>query len=155
MKKNSRIRFNPFTKEVEVEGSELFVKQHFNKLQAMIVGSPEKTVAIKEKEIKIKAVPKKKVGKKVKIAKATPAKKVKKVQQTKTGEKKVTNTNRVIEFIQSSREGIPIAELRIKTGLTAQQIAYIINRAAKKGKIRRMNRGIWSGGSVNQVQKVE
>ena len=47
MKENSRIRFNPVTKEIEVEGSESFVKTYFSKLQAMISGSPKKTMEVK------------------------------------------------------------------------------------------------------------
>jgi predicted Rossmann fold nucleotide-binding protein DprA/Smf involved in DNA uptake len=154
MKEYSRIRFNPVTKEIEVEGSESFVKIYFNKLQAMLAGSPEKILKTKEKPIKIKSA-KKKVEKKAKIAKVTPAKKIKKVQQKKADEKKVTNVDRVIGLIQSTTEGISIAELKEKTGLTGQQIAYVINRAAKKGKIRRMNRGRWCGGSERQDPKVE
>jgi hypothetical protein len=162
MKENSRIMFNPVTKEIEVEGSELFVKTYFDKLQAMISGSPKKAVAVKEKPLKVKAAPKKKAkvqkvkaAKKINAVKPSIAKKVKKVQQEKIGEKKVSNVDRVLELIQSSTEGISIPELRKKTGLTGQQIAFIINRAAKKGKIQRMNRGIWCGGSVSQEPKVE
>ena len=39
MKNDSRIRFNPVTKEIEVEGTEEFVKTYFDKLQAMVSGS--------------------------------------------------------------------------------------------------------------------
>ena len=42
MNKQSRIRFNPVTKEIEIEGSEAFVKTYFNKLQAMMSGLTEK-----------------------------------------------------------------------------------------------------------------
>lgn len=38
MKTVSRIKFNPVTKEIEVEGSEQFVKTYFGKLQAMLSG---------------------------------------------------------------------------------------------------------------------
>jgi len=31
MQKNTRIRFNPITKEIEIEGSETFVKSYFKK----------------------------------------------------------------------------------------------------------------------------
>jgi hypothetical protein len=47
MKENSRISFNPVTKEIEVEGTESFVKTYFNKLQAMITGSPKETAVVK------------------------------------------------------------------------------------------------------------
>jgi len=46
VKENSRTRFNPGTKEIEIEGSERFVKAYFNKLRAMISGTSE----IKTKE---------------------------------------------------------------------------------------------------------
>jgi len=53
MKNNSRIRFNPGTKEIEVEGSEKFVKAYFNKLQSMITGTTEKKVkAVKTGPVK-------------------------------------------------------------------------------------------------------
>ncbi len=42
MNEQSRIRFNPVTKEIEIEGSEAFVKTYFNKLQAMMSGFTEK-----------------------------------------------------------------------------------------------------------------
>ena len=48
MKENSRIRFNPITNEIEVEGSESFVKTYFNKLQGMVFGLAEKTVTAKK-----------------------------------------------------------------------------------------------------------
>jgi hypothetical protein len=155
MEKHSSIRFNPVTGEIEVGGSELFVKKYFKKLQAMISGSPQKTVTVKNKSKTKKTTPKKKVENKAKVAKVSPAKKVRKVIKKGPIEKKVTNVERVIGLIQSSTEGISIVELKKKTGLTGQQIAYVINRAAKKGKIRKMNRGIWCGGSVSQEPKVE
>ncbi len=39
MQKNTRIRFNPITKEIEIEGSETFVKSYFKKLQGMMTVS--------------------------------------------------------------------------------------------------------------------
>ena len=61
MKDNSRIRFNPVTKEIEVEGAEKFVKIYFDKLQAMISGAAERKVAIKKEPKAVKARPHKKV----------------------------------------------------------------------------------------------
>ncbi len=40
MRENSRIRFNPVTKEIEVEGSEKFVRTYFQKLQQMLSSRP-------------------------------------------------------------------------------------------------------------------
>jgi len=39
MKENARIRFNPSTKEVEIEGSEEFVNAMFNKIQKVMSGA--------------------------------------------------------------------------------------------------------------------
>jgi hypothetical protein len=137
MKENSRIRFNPITKEVEVEGSESFVKTYFSKLQAMIPGSPKEAVAVKEKPVKVKAASKKKVEKKPKAVKS-PVKKVK-----KSGEKKVTNIDKVIALIQASTEGIKTDKLIEKTGLNKNQIWNIVNRATKEGKIKKVKMGLY------------
>jgi len=51
----SRIRFNPVTKEVEIEGSESFVKTYLGKLQTMLSEAPEKKVAIKKEPKAVKA----------------------------------------------------------------------------------------------------
>ncbi|MBU2227351.1 MAG: hypothetical protein KJ936_06740 [Proteobacteria bacterium] len=130
MKKNSRIRFNPVTKEIEVEGSELFVKTYFNKLQAMISGPSQKTVTIKKEP---------------RAVKPTIAKKVKKTRKKAPAEKKVTHIDAVVSLIQGAPEGISTAELKTKTGLNERQIWSIINRASKQGMIQKIKRGIYSG----------
>ena len=153
MKNNSRIRFNPVTKEIEVEGSESFVKTYFKKLQEMGFGPVKKTVTAKKESRAIKAAPAKKTEKKVKAAKASPAKKaaksgpVKKVSKTakrKLGGKKITNMASVVELIQVSTEGISTSELKEKTGLSERQIWSIVNRASKEGKIQKAKRGLYS-----------
>lgn len=125
MKNNSRIRFNPVTKEIEIEGTEEFVKRYFDKIKAIIFGSAEKTAAAK-KEPKAAAAPAKKAEKKVKAA------------------KKLTNIDSVIGIIRASREGVSTAELKEKTGLAERQIWSIVNRAKKNGKIRKTKRGLYS-----------
>ena len=116
MQNNFRIRFNPITKEIEVAGTEKFVRTYFNKLQAMISGLEEKTTGVK---------PEAKVGKKTKTA------------------KKVTNIEKVVTLIQGSKEGISTAELKKKTRLTERQIWSIVNRASKEGKIKKVKRGVY------------
>ena len=113
MQNNTRIRFNPVTKEIEVEGTEKFVKAYFKKLEGMMSGSPDKKKVIK--------------GKVVKKAKG----------------KKVTNKDKVVSLIQGSKDGISTAELKKKTKLTEQQIWNIVNRVSKEGKIRKMKRGVY------------
>lgn len=122
MKDNSRIRFNPVTKEIEIEGSEKFVKAYFDKLQAIIFGPAEKQV---------------------KAAKAAPAKKARKATKKEPGEKRVTNIDTIVGLIQASTEGISTAELKEKTGLAERQIWGIVNLAKKEGKIRKMKRGLY------------
>ena len=78
MGEQSRIKFNPVTKEIEIEGSEKFVKTYFDKIQAMLSGKQEAVAAapvilkpakaIKEKPLKEKAT-------KEKAAKEKPVKK--------------------------------------------------------------------------------
>jgi hypothetical protein len=133
MKQNSRIRFNPITKEIEIEGSESFVKTYFSKLQAMLSGSPEKTVVAKEKPKAEKAAPLMKNENKPKVAKTQRAKKI----------GKMTNIDKVVSLIQASREGISTSELKEKTGLAESQIWNIVSRAAKEGKIRKVKMGLY------------
>jgi NADPH-dependent glutamate synthase beta subunit-like oxidoreductase len=125
----SRIKFNPVTKEIEIEGSEKFVKIYFTKIQALISGT-KGTVAkapIKEKPIK-KARPSKAKGKKP-------------VKQSK----KRSNVDTVLTFVQKSPEGITTTELKKKTGLTDKQIWAIIANAKKAGKIKQVKRGVYAG----------
>ena len=137
MKNNSRLRFNPGTKEIEVEGSEEFVKTYFSKLQALMSGASEKKVAIKKEPKPVKATPVKADKKKPKAVKA------KKAAKKAPGVKRVTNIDTVIGLIKGSAEGISTTELKEKTGLTERQIWGIVTRAAKEGKIRKLKRGLY------------
>ena len=120
MAKQSRIKFNPVTKEVEVEGSEKFVRTYFNKLQEMISGSEGKMPAVKGRPRKAKAVPAKRAKKAAGTVKASAVIKVKRVTKTgkdKTGKKgpagkRVTNIDAVVTLIQENAEGITTAELK-------------------------------------------
>ena len=67
MRENSRIRFNPVTKEIEIEGSESFVKIYFKKLQVMVFGLTEKTVAAKKEPKPVKGSPVKTDKKELKV----------------------------------------------------------------------------------------
>ena len=135
MGNNSRIRFNPVTKEIEVEGTEQFVKTYFAKLQAMLSGASEKKAAIKEKP---------------KAAKGRPSRKSKKVAKKAPGKKRITNLASVIGLIQGSPEGISTAQLMKKTGLAERQIWSIVDRAGKEGKIRKIKRGLYGAVAASQ-----
>lgn len=130
MKENTRIRFNPVTKEIEVEGSESFVKAYFNKLQGMVSGSAEKKAAAKKTGKKVKTL---NAGSRRKTAKKAPR------------AKRVTNIDKVVGLIQASAEGISTSELKKKTGLSDLQIWSIVNRTAKAGRIRKVKRGVYGG----------
>jgi hypothetical protein len=122
MKGNTRGKSNSVTKEIEVKGLVSFVKSYFKKLQEMIFGSAEQ---------------------KVKATKAVPVKKVSKIAKKEPGEKRVNNIDTVVGLVQASTEGISMAELKDKTGLSERQIWDIVNRAKKKGKIKKMKRGLY------------
>ena len=124
MNEQSRIRFNPVTKEIEIEGSEAFVKTYFNKLQAMMSGVTEKIEDPKG-------------------AKARPEKKADKAAQTEPGKKRVTHIAAIVGLVQANAEGISTSALKEKTGLAERQIWSIVDRAAKAGKIRKIKRGLY------------
>ncbi len=131
MEERSRIRFNPATREIEIEGSEEFVRIYFGKVQKLLlapVGGKEKKPkpprarpAGKPKKMKKKAGPKK-----------TPKK-----------ARKETLLDSVVRLIRGSEEGITTAALKEKTGLAESQIWSIVYRAEKQGKIKKTKRGIY------------
>lgn len=145
----SRIKFNPVTKEIEIEGSEKFVKTYFNKIQSLLSGTQKAIVKapIKEKPIKEKA-PERKPVKERPVKKVRQSKKASKVIKE---EKLVRKTKRgdmskaVLALIQGSPEGIAMTELKEKTGLTDRQIWPIISVAKKRGKIKQAKRGVYIG----------
>ena len=131
MEERSRIRFNPATREIEIEGSEEFVRIYFGKVQKLLLAP----VGGKEE--------------KPKPPRARPAGKPKKMKK-KTGPKKVpkkvpkeTLLDSVVRLIRGSEEGITTATLKEKTGLVESQIWSIVYRAEKQGKIKKTKRGIY------------
>ena len=131
MEERSRIRFNPATREIEIEGSEEFVRIYFGKVQKLLLAP----VGGKEE--------------KPKPPRARPAGKPKKMKK-KTGPKKIpkkvpkeTLLDSVVRLIRGSEEGITTAALKEKTGLAESQIWSIVYRADKQGKIKKTKRGIY------------
>ncbi|MDP1990972.1 MAG: hypothetical protein Q8K00_08095 [Syntrophales bacterium] len=140
MNEQSRIRFNPVTKEIEIEGSEAFVKTYFNKLQAMMSGVTEKPMEV-PKGAKTRPAEKGKIE--PKEARPRPAKKAVKAAQMEPGKKKVTHIAAIVGLVQANADGISTATLKEKTGLAERQIWSIVDRAAKEGKIRKIKRGLY------------
>jgi hypothetical protein len=131
MKTVSRIKFNPVTKEIEIEGSEQFVKTYFKKLQALISGKqPAEKALVKEKPVK-----------KARKSKKAPGAKGKKPAKPSG---KANNIETVLSLIQKSPEGITTTELKKRTGLTDKQIWAIVYRIEKQGKIRKVKRGVYT-----------
>ena len=170
MAEKSRVKFNPVTKEIEVEGSGSFVKTTLDKLLSMIPGAVKEKVKVKRATKAVKAAPKKKAGKKSKVVKAPRVKKAKKAPKAakpavakrvrKTGKKvsakkRVTNIDTIVGLIQGAPKGISTAELKTKTGFAESQIWNIINRATKLGKIRTVKRGVYGGVTTPAASPVE
>lgn len=147
MGKTSYLRFNPETKEIELEGSEEFIKSYFDKLQQKLHQSsgegekePQATTTLPAKKSKVKTKAKAKIsspGKVIKVAgkKATARK-----------SQEASLFDKVVSLVQNSAEGITTAELNVKTGLTDRQIWGITGRAARLGKIKKTKRGVYLPG---------
>lgn len=133
MTEKSRIRFNPSTREVEIEGSEAFVKAFFHKIQALMTSVPVEAgeasppAAFLKKAARLTAIPVR--GRLQKKNKKTPG---------------TTLFATIVGLIQSSR-GITTGELQEKTGLTKKQIWSVTHRAEKTGIIKRAKRGVYEG----------
>lgn len=127
MVERARIRFNPSTGEIEVEGSQAFVKTYFRKLQQQVCGTGEEKGAAR--------VPQKPRS----SAKAVPA--MRKAAQKKG--RRETQTGAVIAMIRENAEGSTTSDLKDKTGLTERQIWGIVYRAEKQGKIKKTKRGLY------------
>jgi len=140
MKENSRIRFNPTTQEIEIEGSETFVKTYFDKLQAMLSGARQ---AGAEGSKAAKAAPARTRDREPEAGGAAPPEKGKGSAQKEAGEKRVTQIDRVVGLIRESAGGISTTELKEKTGLVENQIWSIVNRAAKLGRVKKLKRGVY------------
>lgn len=55
-----------------------------------------------------------------------------------------TPTDQVLNIMKRYKKGISVEELRKKSGLNEKQISNIVHRACKKGKMKRIDRGIYS-----------
>ena len=58
--------------------------------------------------------------------------------------KKVTDTNRVLNIIKRSKEGVGVPVLIKKTGFDDKKLRNIINRTLKQGKIKRVGKGVYA-----------
>jgi hypothetical protein len=72
--------------------------------------------------------------------KAVPAAKKKAAPKGKA----LTPTDQVITIMKRFKKGISVEALRGKSGFTEKQISNIVHRACKKGKMKRIGRGVYS-----------
>jgi Mor family transcriptional regulator len=77
---------------------------------------------------------------------ATPKKKADRVAKKKAAPKgkSLTPTDQVLTIMKRFKKGISVEALRGKSGFTEKQISNIVHRACKKGKMKRIGRGIYS-----------
>jgi len=119
MAEKSRIRLNPTTREIEIEGTEQFIKKYFDIIHNMFLGSRASEP----------------------VQKATETVKARKRADKPAG--RPSKTGSVIKLIQGSKKGITTTELEKKTGLSAKRIWAIVYRAEKSGKIKKAGRGLY------------
>lgn len=126
MEEKSRIRFNPVTKEIEIEGSEAFVKTYFQKLQGLLSQSREGKNEKPQKSVRRM--------RKAKKARAKPGKKK---------AAKETQMDAIVSLVSGTEGGITTSALKEKTGLAERQIWSVVYRAEKQGKIKKTKRGLY------------
>ena len=144
MSKMSYLRWNPETREIELEGTEEFIKTYFDKLQQIVPQSADEVK--KAHEAVIVSSTGRTMIKTTETAETLAPEKVVQVASTKAvvkGPKKVSLINQVLGIIKESATGVTGAELRDKTGMTSRQINAITARAAKMGKIKTTKRGVY------------
>ncbi|MEW6334327.1 MAG: hypothetical protein AB1558_08650 [Thermodesulfobacteriota bacterium] len=127
MEEKSRIRFNPVTKEIEIEGSEAFVKTYFHKLQDLL---SQFTGKKGEKPSKTDGG----AAQKTRLAREASGK-AKATRQTQM--------DAIVSMIRGAEGGMTTSELKEKTGLAERQIWSVVYRAEKKGIIKKTKRGLY------------
>ncbi len=146
---NYRIKFNPSSMEIEIEGSQAFVETYFDKIQSLILSVAQE---VREEPRKRKSRTPKKAGKAAKTMKAKKAVNAKKARKPTSGRTRAggrrargsSNTDRVLDMIRENPSGVTTTELKAGTGLSEQQIWGVIYAAEKRGKVRKVKRGMYT-----------
>jgi len=113
----SKIKFSPDTGEIEVEGSEAFVKKYMKILRDLATGPKKGTRG-------------KRVGKVIAAEKKRPA--------------RGSISDSILSVLKKNEQGLSIKDIAKKTKLTGSQINPVITKALKEGKVKRIGRGIYS-----------
>ena len=94
-----------------------------------------------EKNEKPKAKPAKKILAKKAPAKKAPAKKA----PAKKKAAPPTATDKILKIIKGSKKGVDAPTLVKKTGFNQKKVRNILFRTYKQGKIKRLDKGIYTG----------
>ncbi len=99
-----------------------------------------------EKDEKLKAKPTQKIPVKRAPAKKAPAKKApaKKAPALKRAVQP-TATDQILKIIKGSKKGVDAPTLIKKTGFNQKKVRNILFRTYKQGKIKRLEKGIYTG----------
>jgi len=119
----TKIRYNPQTREVEIEGSEEFVEKHFKQIQSLF--ATLKDTADEPARAK-------------RSAGRMPSK-----QKPSTGRKRGEIFTTVIDAIKASSHGMSTPDLMKVTDYSQQQVRSVLFKAAKTGIIRTARRGVY------------
>jgi hypothetical protein len=126
----SKIRFNPVTREVEIEGTEAFVEKYFRQIQELFA-SPERAAE----------APPARAAHPARKEPEEPAR-----RPVRRPLKKGDIFSTVVDKIRESREGMMTDALMRETGFSQQQVRSVIFRAEKQGVIYRSRRGVYCAG---------
>ncbi len=94
-----------------------------------------------EKDEKLKAKPTKRIPAKMAPARKAPAKKA--PARKKTAQP--TATDKILKIIKGSKKGVDAPTLVKKTGFNQKKVRNILFRTYKQGKIKRLDKGIYTG----------
>jgi len=122
----SKIRFNPSTREVEIEGTEEFVEKYFKQIQDLFASLQEGT------QLPAASAPARTQPQEAGRPAVRPA--------LKKGE----IFNAVVDKIREKGEGMTTEALMRETGFTQQQVRSVVFRAEKQGVIHRSRRGVYT-----------
>jgi len=134
MTSQSRVKFNPATREFEIEGSEAFVKKYFDKIEALF--GREKVEPVKtamEDKASSKSVKK---GKKItKKTKTTPGSS----KKAKFG----AIQGAILKVFENVKDAVPVKDIIKKTGLNKSQVNGTLLVLKKKRLIKSAGRGMY------------
>jgi hypothetical protein len=116
MANTTRIKYNPVTGEIEIEGSEAFVKKYIKKLQEFSAGKKKDTI------------------------RSTVKKEAAKTKKSS----KVSQLDLIISALKKSKQGMSVKDIAKKTKLSGKQINPVLMRGLKEGTIKRVSRGVYS-----------